>query len=171
MRNVLLISLIAVPIYSQAPPLEDGYVRPTTVKSGLAPGMVVKQAASTGRTFQITMRRGDEVVSGLTEFAEKNQVKLAHLTAIGAFDSAVLGWFDPEKRAYKKIAINGEVEIISLTGNIMMQNGKPNLHVHCAVGLPDGSVKAGHLIEGHISLTLQAFVVDSDIPAEAKSSQ
>ena len=133
--------------------------------------MAVKQGASTGRTFEVTMRRGDEVVAGLTEFAEQNHVKLAHLTGIGAFDSGVLGWFDPEKRAYKKIAINQEVEVVSLTGNITIQDGKPSLHAHCVVALSDGSTKAGHLIEGHVSLAMQVFVVDSDVPADAKSSQ
>ena len=134
--------------------------------------MVVKQAANTGRTFEITMRRGDEAINGLTEFAEMNHVKLAHLTGIGAFDSAVLGWSDPEKRAYKKIVINQEVEIVSLTGNITTgQDGKPSLHVHCVVGFPDGSTKAGHLLEGHVSLTLQAFVVDSDVPETPKPAK
>jgi predicted DNA-binding protein with PD1-like motif len=157
---------------SSQPPLEDGYIRRVPAPAhGLAPGMAVKQGANTGRTFEVTMRRGDEVVAGLTEFAEQNHVKLAHLTGIGAFDSAVLGWFDPEKRAYKKIAINQEVEVVSLTGNITIQDGKPSLHAHCVVALSDGSTKAGHLIEGHVSLAMQVFVVDSDVPADAKAGQ
>ncbi len=174
MRNLIgsiVLLGLACPLaaQSQQPPLEDGYIRRAPAPAhGMAPGMLVKQTANTGRTFQITMRRGNEVVAGLTEFAEENHVKLAHLTGIGAFDSAILGWFDPEKRAYKKIVISSEVEIVSLTGNIMMQDGKPSLHIHCVVGLPDGSTKAGHLIEGHVSLTLQAFVVDSDVPEDAK---
>jgi len=157
---------------AQAPPVEDGYIRrmPDTAR-GLAPGMQVKQFANTGRTFEVTMRKGDEVAAGLIEFAEQNHLKAAHFTGVGAFGSAVLGWFDPDKRAYKKIAVDQEAEVVSFAGNITMQNGKPSLHAHCVVALSDGSTKGGHFIEGHVSLAMQVFVVDSDVPEEAKPAK
>ena len=125
--------------------------------------MKFTELGKSGRTFQVTMRKGDEIASGLTEFAEQNHIKTAHFTAIGAIDSGTLGWFDPDKRAYKKIAISSEAEILSLTGNITLQNGKPVVHAHCVVGFGDGSTKGGHLVEARISLTLQAFVVDDSV--------
>jgi len=110
------------------------------------------------------MRKGDEVAAGLTEFAEQNHIKVAHFTAVGAIDSGVLGWFDPDKRAYKKILINQEAEVVSLSGNIALQNGKPFVHAHCVVALSDGSTRGGHSIEGHVSLAMQVFVVDASEP-------
>jgi predicted DNA-binding protein with PD1-like motif len=53
-------------------------------------------------------------MAGLTEFAETNQLKASHFTAIGAFHEALFGWFDGEKKAYKKIPISQQVEVISL---------------------------------------------------------
>ncbi len=129
--------------------------------------MKVTELARTGRTFEVTMRKGDEVAAGLTEFAEQNHIKVAHFTAVGAIDSGVLGWFDPDKRAYKKILINQEAEVVSLSGNIALQNGKPFVHAHCVVALSDGSTKGGHLIEGHVSLAMQVFVVDASDGVEA----
>ncbi len=123
--------------------------------------MKITELARTGRTFEVTMRKGDEVLAGLTEFAEQNHITVAHFTAVGAIDSGVLGWFDPDKRAYKKIIVNQEAEMLSLAGNISLQDGKPFVHAHCVVGLSDGSTKGGHLIEGHVSLAMQIFVVDS----------
>ena len=53
-------------------------------------------------------------MAGLTEFAENNQFKASHFTAIGALHEALFGWFDGEKKAYKKIPISQQVEVISL---------------------------------------------------------
>ena len=170
MGRMILVVTLALPMVAQTAqaPVEEGYVRREAGPShGQAPGMKVAELPRTGRTFFVTMRKGDEIVSGLTEFAEQNHIKVAHFTAIGALDSGVLGWFDPDKRAYKKIVINQEAEILSLAGNIQIQNGKPFVHAHCVVGLSDGSTKGGHMVEGHVSLALQVFVVDASDGAEA----
>ena len=74
-------------------------------------------------------------MAGLTEFAENNQFKASHFTAIGAFHEALFGWFDGEKKAYKKIPITQQVELISLVGDIGLVNGKPVVHAHGVVGL------------------------------------
>jgi len=170
MRKTILLFAFALALGAQSaqPPLEDGYVRRAPEPGhGQAPGMKVTELARTGRTFEVTMRKGDEVAAGLTEFAEQNHIKVAHFTAVGAIDSGVLGWFDPDKRAYKKIVINQEAEVVSLSGNIALQNGKPFVHAHCVVALSDGSTRGGHLIEGHVSLAMQVFVVDASDSSEA----
>jgi len=170
MRRTIFVFVLALPMVAQTaqPPVEDGYVRREAAPThGQAPGMKVTELPRTGRTFFVTMKKGDEIVAGLTEFAEQNHIKTAHFTAVGALDSGVLGWFDPDKRAYKKIVINQEAEILSLSGNIQLQNGKPFVHAHGVVGLSDGSTKGGHLVEGHVSLALQVFVVDASDAAES----
>jgi len=160
-----VLTALVLPLAAQSPqppPLEDGYIRRAPAPAhGQAPGMKITELARSGRAFEVTMRKGDEVLAGLTEFAEQNHIKIAHFTAVGAIDSGVLGWFDPDKRAYKKIIVNQEAEMLSLAGNISLQDGKPFVHAHCVVGLSDGSTKGGHLIEGHVSLAMQIFVVDS----------
>jgi predicted DNA-binding protein with PD1-like motif len=150
------------------PKLPDDYVRraPITAR-GLAPGMKVQELARTGRTFKVTMRKGDEVAAGLTEFAEKNHLTDSHLTGIGALNHVVIGWYDPEKRAYKKNVIDEECELVSLTGNVAIENGKPFVHAHVVVALKDGTTRGGHLLEATVAVEFQGFVVDSD-PAPAK---
>ena len=170
-NRILITAALALSctLLAQSPSRDDEYVKraPITAR-GLAPGMKVTELGKTGRTFEVTLHKGDEGAAGLTEFAEQNHITLAHVTAVGALNAAVLGWFDPDKRAYKKIAINQEVEVVSFIGNIAMENGKPFLHAHAVVALPDGSTKGGHFIEGHVSLEMQIFVVDSDATAAAK---
>ena len=156
----------------QAPKSADKieYVdRAEATPHGLAPGVKVTELSPNSRTFQITFARGDEVASGLLDFAEKNHLTNSHFTALGAFDHAVLGWYDLSKRAHKKIRIDEEMEVASFVGNITLDaKGKPVVHAHCVVGLSDGRAMAGHFVEGHVSLVMQVYLTDSEPIAAAK---
>ena len=67
--------------------------------------------------------KGDEAFSGLLDFAEKYHVTSAHFTAIGALSGATVAWFDPQRKMYKKIPIVGQVEVISMIGDIALLFG------------------------------------------------
>ena len=78
-------------------------------------------------------------------------VSHAPLTAIGAFESAVVGWFDFEKRIYRKIEIAQQCEVLSAIGDVAVgDDGKASLHVHVVLGLSDGTTRGGHLLEGAV---------------------
>src|ERR1700686_4915451 len=67
------------------PATAEGYVpRGTRPGKGLAPGMKVTDLGKGGRTYRISMTKGDEIMSGLTDFAEKYHIKNGHFTALGA---------------------------------------------------------------------------------------
>jgi hypothetical protein len=102
--------------------------------------------------------QGDEALSGLIEFAEKYQVTSAHFTAIGALSGATLGFFDPQRKMYKKILIDGQHEVIGMIGDIALYHGKPALHTHMAVGGADGTTRAGHVLAAYVSPTLEVMV-------------
>jgi len=137
-----------LPAMAQEP---GGAAKISGEKKAAAPGIHVTELTTARRNFEIVMSKGDEVVKGIEEFARANNIQYANFTAIGAFDHAILGWFDPEKRAYKQFPIEEEVEIASLTGNIRPdRNGNPAVHIHCVLGPSDNSGRAGHLIEGRI---------------------
>ena len=64
------------------------------------------------RTFAVIFESGDEVLSGLTRFAEEQQLAASRFTAIGAFSDVVLGYFDWEKKDYERIPVNEQVEVL-----------------------------------------------------------
>src|SRR6266853_6665135 len=105
---------------TQATP--EGYVpRGTRPGKGLAPGMKVTDLGKSARTYRVNMTKGDEMMSGLTEFAEKYHIKNGHFTALGALDKGIFGWTDVERGlGQKKIELNQEAEIVSLIGSISM---------------------------------------------------
>ena len=113
------------------------------------------------KTFVIVFDTGDEVVAGLLDFAKEHKLA-ASLTAIGAFERVTLGFFESERKDYKKIPINEQVEVMSLVGNISLEeNGEPKVHAHVVVGKSDGTAHGGHLLEAHVRPTLEVILVES----------
>jgi predicted DNA-binding protein with PD1-like motif len=113
------------------------------------------------KTFAIVFDIGDEAMSGLADFARKNHLGAARLTAIGAFQDVVLGYFDWEAKEYKKIPVREQVEVLSLIGDVALENGEPKVHAHAVVGRFDGSTLGGHLLEAHVRPTLEVIMTES----------
>jgi len=144
-----------------APPLPEGYMPLGYTPHGSAPSMKVQELGPASRTFKITLRKGDEIMSALLEFAQKNHIREAHFTGVGAIDSGLFGWSDLEKKAERKIVVDSEAEIVSLIGGITTNaEGKPNVHAHISVAFGDGNLKGGHLFEARISIVGQIYVTD-----------
>ena len=104
---------------------------------------------------------GDEVVSELTAFAKENHIAAGHFTAIGAFSDAGLGYFDLHKKEYLKNQVNEQVEVVSLIGDIALDNGEPKVHAHVVLGKKNGAAMGGHLLEAHVRPTLELVLQDS----------
>lgn len=133
---------------------------PQAVPRGKAPGMQVQLLSHEERTteYAVIFGRGDEAFSGLLEFAEKYHITSAHFTAIGAVNGATLGWFDPQRKMYKKIPIDGQHEVIGMSGDIALYQGKPVVHTHMVVGTSDGTTRAGHVLDAYVAPTLEVMV-------------
>jgi len=139
----------------------QGYVSPTLpVETGKAPGVKVRLLSSNGqtKTYVLVFAMGDEVRSGLTEFAQKHFVETAHFTAIGDATSAKFGFFDYDRKMFKVIPISEPSEVSSLNGNIALLNGKPVVHIHANVATEDGAVRGGHVLELVTGPTLEVFL-------------
>ena len=115
------------------------------------------------RTFIIVLDTGEEAFKVISSFANQNNILAASLTAIGAFERATVGWFDFDSKEYVKIPVGNQVEVLSLLGDIAEgDDGKSSLHTHAVLGLRDGTVRGGHLIEGYVRPTLEVTLVESD---------
>jgi uncharacterized protein len=155
---LVLIGITTMLGYSQA--AGSDYVSPSdAIPKGKAPKMRVQllNPGETTKHYAVIFYQGDEALSGLIEFAEKYQVTSAHFTAIGALNGATLGFFDPQRKMYKKILIDGQHEVIGMIGDIALYHGKPALHTHMAVG-GDGTTRAGHVLAAYVSPTLEVMV-------------
>jgi predicted DNA-binding protein with PD1-like motif len=149
---------------------QSKYISPShPIEHGKAPGMKVQLICDgDAKEYAVIFAKGDEAFSGLMEFAEKYHVTSGHFTAIGALSRATLGWFDLQKKMYRKIPINEQVEVLSMIGDFALYQGKPALHMHMSVGHRDGRASGGHVIEAIASPTLEVFVAVDPVPLEKK---
>lgn len=66
----------------------------------------------------VVLDSGDEAFATLTRFANEAGLTAASLTAIGAFERATVGWFDFDRKTYKKIEVEQQCEVLSALGDI-----------------------------------------------------
>jgi predicted DNA-binding protein with PD1-like motif len=169
MMRSLVLALILAGAFASGARAEDQapaplYATQASIPAGSAPGLTATELNPRTRLFHLVFSKGDDVRAGLAEFAVKNHLTDASFTAIGAMDSAVIGWSDRPKKAFKIVRLNEEMEVNSLSGNITRdRDGRPSVHAHCVVALlRDGSVHAGHLLQGRVSITMQMYLPDSE---------
>jgi uncharacterized protein len=119
--------------------------------------------SGTGRTWALIFDTGDEPMSALLAFATRQRLTAARFTAIGAFRDATLGYFDWASKQYEKIPVREQVEVLSLIGDVALEDGKPKVHAHTVLGRRDGTAHGGHLLEAHVRPTLEVMLTESPV--------
>lgn len=113
------------------------------------------------REWAIVLDPGDEAMQSLKSFAQKENLTAAHFTAIGAFASITVAWFDLDAQKYRPIDIAEQVEVLNLTGDVAESDGKPSVHAHVCVAKRDGTAHGGHLQKAIVRPTLEIVLIES----------
>jgi predicted DNA-binding protein with PD1-like motif len=115
------------------------------------------------RTVVLVLQTGDEVMATVSSFAAAHHLAATHFTGIGALSGLKVAYFDWATKAYQHIPIDEQVEVLSLAGDITLDEGKPKVHAHIVVGKRDGSAHGGHLVEGAVRPTLELVLVEAPV--------
>ena len=114
------------------------------------------------RVFVLILDQGEDAFKAVADFANRERIDGASVTAIGAFSEAKVGWFDPVAKKYKPIAVNEQCEVLSLMGDIAQgDDGKASVHLHAVLGLQDGSLRGGHFLSGSVQPTLEVTITET----------
>jgi uncharacterized protein len=121
-------------------------------------------------TYVAVLDEGEEAFSALSDWAASEQISAAQVTAVGAFERAVVGWFDRAAKDYRRIDVGQQCEVLSLIGDIAIGppgssggTGQPQPHLHTVLGLPDGTTRGGHLLEGYVWPTLEVIIREAPV--------
>lgn len=98
------------------------------------------------------------MIAEIARFAKGQGVKAASLAGIGGLSGTTLGYYSRERKQYEPRAVEEQVELLSLIGNVTVCDGEPLLHAHAVVARRDGSVTGGHLLAARVWPTLELFV-------------
>jgi len=125
-------------------------------------------------SWLLRLDKGEELIGSLTDFAEKEKFGFACVSGIGAASRATLAVFDTKKKKYTERDFKGDLEIVSLSGNITRletRNGKPRAHLHCCIAGRDNSAFAGHLVSAEISVTCEIVIRAYKVKVERKKDE
>ncbi len=96
-------------------------------------------------TFVINIEKGEELISTLTTFCIEHGVVNAHFRGIGAVQGLSCGYYALDEKKYYFTQYSELVEVASLTGNIMLKEGKPFVHVHGVFTDTSNTAFGGHI--------------------------
>ena len=103
-------------------------------------------------------KRGDRLPEALVELAKQQGWASGSISGLGGVTNVQLAYFDVLRREYLPIAVDGIVELVSLTGNLSIVNDAPFWHLHAVVSDRDGHTTAGHLMSLEVAITLECWI-------------
>ena len=109
--------------------------------------------------------KGEEILAQIQQIAEKEEIRLASVSALGAINDFTVGVFDTREKKFGPNNFKGDFEIVSLTGTINTMNGAFYTHIHMSAGNSKGEVFGGHLSRAVVSATCEMVIniIDGEV--------
>ena len=114
------------------------------------------------RTIIGQLPHGTDLLEGLTQFVQKENIRCGRIHGIGATTHAIIAYYDQNTKKYNSMEFKGGMEILNLIGNVSIRDGKPFVHVHILLSDPQGKVFGGHLMPGTKLWACEVFVDEFD---------
>ena len=111
-----------------------------------------------GDTYLVRIDLDEEIMQSLKVLCGQENIRLAHVEAIGAAKHAVIGVYDLKEQAYHQKELNGFMEITGLSGNVTRKDGEVYLHLHGTMADQNHVLHGGHIIELKVGATCEMFV-------------
>lgn len=111
-----------------------------------------------GNKYVVRLESGEEIVESIKKLAIEEKIRLGRVTGIGAVNKARIGLFKLAERQYYSKELEGDMEIVNLSGNISEMNGETYIHLHISLGDDNYNVIGGHLNYAYISATGEIII-------------
>ena len=86
------------------------------------------------------------------------------VSGIGMLKQAELSFYVKHGK-YATVLFPEPLELVSLTGNVLRQDGEYRFHVHAVLAKETKEAMAGHLSKGKVNVTNEIVILKTDIPA------
>ncbi len=122
-------------------------------------------------TILVRIDRNEEIIEQIRRLAEREEVRLASVQALGAVDDFTVGVFNTRDKTYASNRFQGAFDIVSLTGTISTMDGEFYCHLHMSAGDSTGAVFGGHLNYANVSATCEMVITVIPGKADRKFSE
>ena len=116
------------------------------------------QYTNTDGIFIIKIERGEDVITTLTNFCKQHTIENASFTGIGAVEQLTCGYYALDEKKYYFKDYDEMVEVVSLTGNVMLKDAEPFIHAHGVFTNTDNVAFGGHIVEMRVGVVLEVML-------------
>lgn len=115
-----------------------------------------------GQTYYVRMDRDDEIIEGLINVCKKCNINSAIFSGIGGCKTAEIQTFLPEEGRFETEVIEGMLELITISGNIIRDDdGKYYHHTHAMYSYKE---KGEHrMAGGHMKATKVLYTAEIEL--------
>ncbi len=106
----------------------------------------------------VRIDKDEEILNTVKNLAQKENIKLATLSAIGAVSDVELGLFKTKQKEYVSNRYQGDFEIISLQGTISQMDQETYIHAHLSIADIDQKCIGGHCNLAVVSATCELVI-------------
>ncbi|MDO8521663.1 MAG: DNA-binding protein [bacterium] len=114
-----------------------------------------EKEVTTRGDFVLRLERGADVLPAIVDFCARRGITSGALRAIGAVESAKVGYYDLGAKKYEWVEYPEAMEAVSMTGNIAMVDSAPFIHAHVVLSDTKNNCIGGHLFSARVAVTLE----------------
>jgi Predicted DNA-binding protein with PD1-like DNA-binding motif len=112
----------------------------------------MQQIHVTSDSHTLNVEPGEDIMSQLQAYAEREGLQAAHISGLGAASEVELAYYNLDTKEYEHTTITENLEICSLTGNIgVNEGGQKVVHLHGVFAHRDLSTIGGHVVRCLVS--------------------
>ena len=113
-------------------------------------------------TIYIRADKGDEIIGCILRVCEKEQIKSAIFNGIGGCSEALVQTFLPEKGTFETHTLSGMLELLSLTGNVVVDENN-NLYQHSHAVFSYKEANQHRIAGGHIKSITVLYTAEIEL--------
>lgn len=120
------------------------------------------QCKKTSNEYVVVLEKGENVIESLTRFCQQENIQNGHFHAIGAVEYVSCGYYALDEKKYHFTQYDQLLEVVSATGNIMLKDGAPYVHLHAVFTDTYNNAFGGHVEEMRVGVTLEVMLTPLD---------
>lgn len=109
-------------------------------------------------TYILKIEKGEEVIKSLTDFCTREHIENAHFSAIGAVEWISCGYYSLATEQYHFKQYDELCEVLNATGNVMLKDGVPFVHMHATFSDESNQAFGGHIEEMRVGVVLEVML-------------
>lgn len=117
------------------------------------------KSASHDHLHFLVLKKGEELVSCLTDFLREKNITAGSISGLGAIENVDIAYYDLPTQTYQRKIFADVYELLSATGNAALLDGKHFPHVHVVIGDRDYKTYGGHLFSATVAATVELSII------------